>query len=406
MKEQPRHLKLVTFLLFHGTWAHVNFSLHPKQFRLYTSLNRIRVFVFCSNSLMKSLKKEKLRISSVTNKINFVASFLRSRVHTFFDENPVHRLFVHFECTYRCNMKCTFCNIWRKNLFENEATTREIKQRLFECWDLGCSVASFTGGEPLLRADLGDLLEFSNRELGLFTGLVTNGILLDKKIDDLSKYTDFLAVSFDVNHKQTFNRTRGVDAFDKVKKNIEYAKKLGVEVDLFSVITKETFQFIDDTIDFAKSLELPIHFSPVDNVPREFMDKTEAHDMKVAENSIVLKKLNEEKRKYKKIHFESDYFKFQALGGFNNVIGCSSASTTVSLKPDASIALPCPFFTLMEIKKDEALRDGFKSERARGIVKECGNWDFCKHCSVNCMYVVSLMRHPYFLIRWIKDKLT
>jgi MoaA/NifB/PqqE/SkfB family radical SAM enzyme len=302
-------------------------------------------------------------------------------------------------------MKCTFCNVWRKNIFENEATTPELKQRLLECWDLGCSVASFTGGEPLVRSDIGKLLEFSSRKIGLFTGLVTNGILLDKKIDEISKYTDFLAVSFDVNNKQTFNRTRGVDAFEKVKKNIEFAKRIGVEIDLFSVITKETFEFIDDTIEFAKSLELPIHFSPVDNVPRELVDVSEAQELKIDETSKVLKKLNEEKRKYKKIHFESDYFKFQSLGGFNNPIRCSSASTTISLKPDASVALPCPFFTLMEIKKDENLRNRLKSEKARSIIEQCGKWDFCKYCSINCMYVVSLIKYPYFLIRWIKDKI-
>ena len=302
-------------------------------------------------------------------------------------------------------MKCEFCNVWRKNIYEHEAATHELKRRLFECWNLGCSLASFTGGEPLLKKDLGKLLEFSSRNIGLFTGLVTNGILLDKKIDELSRYTDFLAVSFDVNDKQTFNKTRGVDAFDKVKKNIELAKRLGVEIDLFSVITQETFEFIDDTIAFAKSLELPIHFSPVDNVQRESVELSESQKMKIAEPDRVLKKLDAEKRKYKKIHFESDYFKFQSLGGFNNVIRCSSASTTISLKPDASVALPCPFFTMMDIKKGESLKDGLKSEKIRNIIKDCGKWDFCRFCSINCMYVVSLIKYPYFLVRWIKDKL-
>ena len=300
-----------------------------------------------------------------------------------------------------CIINCT-----RKNNISNEATTQELKQRLFECWDLGCSVASFTGGEPLLREDLGKLLEFTSKTLGMFTGLVTNGLLLDKQVDVLSKYTDFLAVSFDVNNKEIFNRTRGVDAFDTVKKNIEYAKKQGLEVDLFSVITKETFGLIDDTIEFAKSLELPIHFSPVDNVPREFVDVAGAQKLKILDSSTVLKKLSDEKKDYKKIHFESDYFKFQTMGGFNNVIKCSSASTTVALKPDASIALPCPFFTLMDIKKDETLRDGLKSEKVKKIIAECGDWDFCRYCSINCMYVASLIKHPYFMIRWIKDKLS
>jgi MoaA/NifB/PqqE/SkfB family radical SAM enzyme len=341
----------------------------------------------------------------VTDKISLVESFLRSRVHRFLNKNPIHPLFVHFECTYRCNMKCAFCNVWRKNIFKNEATTPHLEQRLLECWDLGCSIVSFTGGEPLLRKDLGKLLEFSSRKLGLFTGLVTNGILLNKNIGVLSKYVDSLAVSFDVNDKQTFNRTRGVDAFEKVKKNIEYARRAGIEIELLSVITKETFEFMDDTIEFAKSLELPIHFSPVDNVPRESMEVTDSQGMKVDDADTVLKRLSEEKREYKKIHFEGDYFKFQASGGFGNTIRCASASTTVSLKPDASVALPCPFFTLMAIKKDENLRECLNSEKARGIIEQCGRWDFCKDCTVNCMYVVSLVKYPYLLIRWIKDKL-
>ncbi|WNZ29481.1 MAG: radical SAM protein [Candidatus Bathyarchaeota archaeon] len=332
-------------------------------------------------------------------------SFLRSRTHALLNRASVSPWFVHFECTYRCNMKCTFCNVWRKSPDIIEATTSKLKQRLFECWDLGCLVASFTGGEPLLRSDLGQLLKFSNSNLGLFTGLVTNGLLLNKKVDDLSKYTDFLAVSFDVNNKEIFNQTRGVDAFDAVKNNIKYAKKLGIELDLFSVITRETFEFIDDTLEFAKSLELPIHFSPVDNVPRGSVDEACAEDLKILENSLVLKKLAEEKKNYSKIYFESDYFRFQSLGGFRNVIGCSSASTTVALKPDSSVALPCPFFTLMKVDTDENLKSSLCSEKAKNIIENCGNWDFCKNCSINCMYVASLLKHPYFLIRWAKNKL-
>lgn len=266
-------------------------------------------------------------------------------------------------------------------------------------------MVSYTGGEPLLRRDIKELLEFSNKQIGFYTGLVTNGLLLDQKINDISKYADFLAVSFDVNDEKTFNNTRGVDAFEKVKKNIELVRGMGIEINLFSVITTETFKLIDETIDFAKSLNMPIHFSPVDNVPRESVEMSDAEKLKIGEVGEILEKLKEEKKKYRKLHFEDDYFKFQALGGFNKFIRCSSASTTISLKPDASIALPCPFFTLMSIKKDENLRNRLNSTKARDIIKKCGEWDFCKSCSINCMYVVSLINHPYFMIRWIKNKL-
>ena len=115
---------------------------------------------------------------------------------------------------------------------------------------------------------------------------------------------------------------------------------------------------------------MPIHFSPVDNVPRESVEMSDAEKLKISEVGEILKKLKEEKKKYRKLHFEDDYFKFQALGGFNRFIRCSSASTTISLKPDASIALPCPFFTLMSIKKDENLRKRLNSTKARDIIKK------------------------------------
>ncbi len=302
-------------------------------------------------------------------------------------------------------MKCSFCNVWRKNIYEDEASTLEIEQKLIECWDLGCFFISFSGGEPLLREDVGKLLEFSSRKIGFYTGLVTNGLLLDKKIDEISKYTDFLAVSFDANNKQIFEKTRGVDAFEKIKRNIGLAVDKGVEINLFSVLTKETFECINDTIDFAKSLEIPIHFSSVDKVPREYVEISEAEKLKIDESSKIIKKLNQEKKKYRKIHFETDYLKFKSQGGFNRFIRCSSASSTISLKPNASITLPCPFFTLMEIGKTENLRKGLNSEKATSIIKECGKLNFCKNCSINCMYVASLINYPHFLLRWIKNKL-
>ncbi len=302
-------------------------------------------------------------------------------------------------------MKCSFCNVWRKKVFSNEASALELEKRLLECWNLGCSVISYTGGEPLLREDIGELLKFSSRRIGFYTGLVTNGLLLDKRINEVSKYADFLAVSFDVNDKTTFNKTRGVDAFEKVKKNIELVRDIGIKINLFSVITKETFGFIDNTIDFVKSLEIPIHFSPVDNVPRESIEMSDSGELKVVDNSKVIKKLTEEKRKYRKIHFENDYFKFQSLGGFNRIIGCSSASTTISLKPDASVALPCPFFTLMTVSKNENLGNRLNSTEAKSIINKCGKWNFCKGCSIGCMYAVSLPNNPYYMMRWIKNKI-
>ena len=49
---------------------------------------------------------------------------------------------------------------------------------------------------------------------------------------------------------------------------------------------------------------------------------------------------------------------------------------------------------------------GGDPEKVKKIIAECGDWDFCRYCSINCMYVASLIKHPYFMVRWIKDKLS
>ncbi len=337
----------------------------------------------------------------MVNKIKLLGNSINSS----FSKNPDHPLFVNFECTYRCNMRCVFCNVWRKNLFPKEATTQEFKKRLLECWKLGCLLASFTGGEPLLRKDIGELLEFSSKRLGLLTAMVTNGILLDEKIDDISNFVDVLYVSFDVNKKTLFNRIRGVNAFDRVKKNVELAKSVGVKISLFPVITADTFKFLDETIDFARSLDIPVHFTAVQNVPREFMEASDSRKMKIRDSDAVIKKLVEEKKKYGKIHFDFNHFKFLRLGGWSKFVGCSAASTTVSLKPDASVSLPCPYFTLATIKKSQNLKEHWNSKKARAVRKECGGWEFCKNCSIRCMYEASIVKRPSLAVKWVKNEI-
>lgn len=315
-----------------------------------------------------------------------------------------HPLFVHFECTYRCNMVCSFCNIWRRNLFPIEASTSEFKRRLLDCWDLGCVVVSFTGGEPLLRGDIKELLNFSSHEVGFYTGLLTNGLLLGKRLNDIVKNVDFLAVSFDVNDEKMFNATRGAETYMIVKKNIEKAKSAGVDINLFSVLTKANLELIDSVIEFAEDLDVSIHFSPVGSVPRELLETSDATSLRLTDVESVLETLNVKKKKYSRIHFEPDYFHLHANGGFNRVMRCASASTTISLKPDASVSLPCPFLTLHSVDKGTPLQGALKTDIVRDLVRNCGGWSSCANCSINCMYVVSLPKYPYHAVRWIANK--
>lgn len=98
-------------------------------------------------------------------------------------------LWLSLELTYRCPLKCTWCNnpLDFEDYASRELTTDEWRQVLREGRELGALQLGFTGGEPLQRDDLEELVAYAD-ELGLYTNLITSGIGLDdERIRDLKR---------------------------------------------------------------------------------------------------------------------------------------------------------------------------------------------------------------------------
>lgn len=81
------------------------------------------------------------------------------------------------ELTYRCPLKCVWCNnpLDFDNYADKELSTEEWKQVLRDGRELGALQLGFSGGEPMLRDDLEELVEEAER-LGYYTNLITSGI--------------------------------------------------------------------------------------------------------------------------------------------------------------------------------------------------------------------------------------
>src|SRR4051794_780015 len=77
------------------------------------------------------------------------------------------------ELTYRCPLKCPYCsNPLELSRYREELTTAEWQRVLGEAAALGVVQAHFSGGEPLVRTDLTDLVRHA-RDAGLYTHLST-----------------------------------------------------------------------------------------------------------------------------------------------------------------------------------------------------------------------------------------
>ena len=97
-------------------------------------------------------------------------------------KNP---LFCGHKLTYNCNLRCKMCPFWKRP--RKDSSIEQEKNILRQIYDSGVCGIMFEGGEPLLRKDLSEILAFS-RSLPLHTSLVTNGTLLESRIDEIAPY--------------------------------------------------------------------------------------------------------------------------------------------------------------------------------------------------------------------------
>jgi cyclic pyranopterin phosphate synthase len=169
--------------------------------------------------------------------------------------------------TDRCNLRCHYCMpetdyVWlpREDLLSFEETARAVG--VFT--GLGVEKVRLTGGEPLLRRDLPDLVRLLSRNSRLSElALTTNGLLLEaqaKALKDagLSRIT----VSLDTLKPERFREISRRDGLEDVLSGIEAARAAGLpELKLDSVIVRgmnddELF----DLLDFGKTIGAEVRF--------------------------------------------------------------------------------------------------------------------------------------------------
>ena len=153
--------------------------------------------------------------------------------------------------TEGCNLKCVTCS-YRKPL-PNELSFEEITELAETLAEFGLKHIVYSGGEPLLRRDFPEICKvFASH--GVKQTLLTNGLLLEKRIDDIRQYFREIIVSMDGANPDTHNKIRGVNSFDLILKGI--AKSLTgdfrLQVSIRTVLQKQNFRELEGFIDLAK----------------------------------------------------------------------------------------------------------------------------------------------------------
>lgn len=155
---------------------------------------------------------------------------------------------IYLAVTNRCNLKCYYCYGDYCNR-ENwpEFTTEELLGLIDDLSRAGTCLLQLQGGEPLLRDDIGLLVDRVN-ERGMICDMITNGLLIEKKFETVKKL-DSICISLD-GRREINDRNRGKGTFDRIIKSIDLTTAAGIPTRINAVLTSETepadLQFLAD----------------------------------------------------------------------------------------------------------------------------------------------------------------
>lgn len=189
----------------------------------------------------------------MNNHVQFLKAVLLSR---FGINTPLK---VQHNVTFRCNLRCKYCGLWRREF--DEMTTEEIKRCMDAFREMGTIAWGFTGGESLSRDDMGELIGYA-RSLGFIASMVTNGVLIDDRIKNLN----MLIVSLDGCEEVT-DSIRGKGVFQKALDGIKFAKKSNVPVYIQTVLSRANLsddcKGLIELLNLAEELNCRLMIQPI-----------------------------------------------------------------------------------------------------------------------------------------------
>lgn len=160
--------------------------------------------------------------------------------------------------TNRCNYRCKGCNVWREKRDLQEMPTDDVKKGLDALRDLGVVEIVLSGGNPLLRDDIGEIIEHASK---LFvTTIYDNGSIAPKKIDQL-RNADFVSISLDTLDEKKFDYIRGVKgAWANAMNAIETLSNEGIRVGVSPTISQLNLHEILDFTRYFTNRGIPVWY--------------------------------------------------------------------------------------------------------------------------------------------------
>ncbi len=211
--------------------------------------------------------------------------------HYFKDRSPI---VASLKLTQRCNLRCTHCP-WLVTR-QKELSTQGWFEKIDYLWDRGCTIVVIEGGEPTLRPDLADIIDYCKQK-GLYVIMVTNGTR------DIAAYdADVIWVSIE-GTQEVHDSIRGEGNFQKSVEMIKnYQRKKHIVT--LTTLSKKNVHDIEPLVAGLSPYLDGMWFSytyPYHNI----QDTILSNEEKIASAEVVMRL----KKKYSNIYNSNTFLK-------------------------------------------------------------------------------------------------
>ncbi|MEN3055432.1 MAG: radical SAM protein [Candidatus Methanosuratincola petrocarbonis] len=276
-----------------------------------------------------------------------------------------------FYCTFkviqRCDSRCEFCDVWRRPM--PDMPTEKVLRIIDNVAESSVVLLSIEGGEPLLRKDIGEVLEYV-RTKPLYILFTTSGKLFDRRpMAEYAKCIDFLHISIDEGH-------RNLDLYESLPEYVAWGPVVCVQI----VVMREHLEDLEWKVMMCHRAGAKAVVMPACHLPG-----TDSYLPEIAAFRDEVLRL---KRKYPQTVITTERY----LKTLDLPHSCNTASVLVDA--DGRLYYPCNINPACSIDASEEPIMGFLlSEKAR----ECR--ERMMLCNRNCHCYLYFAMDSYLSIR-------
>lgn len=295
-----------------------------------------------------------------------------------------------WELTYACNLQCIHCLSSSGQRDPRELTTAEAKRVLDELHDLQVFYINIGGGEPMVRRDFFELVDYSiSRDIGV--KFSTNGAFIDADRARRFASMDYLdiQISLDGIDALTNDAVRGAGSYDMARRAMEHLATAGFGPFKISVVvTRHNVDQLDGFKALADSYGAQLRVTRLRPSGRGADTWHELHPTNAQQRQIYQWLL----AKGETVLTGDSFFHLNALGESLPGLNMCGAGRVVCLIDPIGDVYACPFVIHDQFKAGSVRDDGgfakvwkqsplfleLREPQSAGACSSCGSYDACQ----------------------------